>query len=185
MSDGDTIQKVKQGDINAFGDLVRVYQGSMRAFTARYIPCAADAQDIVQEAFVQAFAHIESFDPARDFGPWMRGICKHKICNYYRARSRRDKLSVSLVDQALIETIQDDSSCVSEPDPRLDSLNRCLSKLKDTHRTIMEWRYSRRESIEKIAQRVSRSAASVAQLLFRLREAVRACVLKEIQKGTA
>ncbi len=185
MSDCDTIQKVKQGDINAFGDLVRVYQGSMRAFTARYIPCAADAQDIVQDAFVEAFANIETFDSARDFGPWMRGICKNKICNYYRARNRRDKLSVSLVDQALIEAIQGDAQSASEPDPRLDSLNRCLNKLKDTHRTVMEWRYSRRESIEMIARRVSRSTASVAQLLFRLREAVRTCVLKEIQRETA
>jgi len=56
----------------------------LRAFLRRLSVNPADADDLAQETFVFAWEHIERFDPARPFRPWLFGIGWRK----YRERKR-------------------------------------------------------------------------------------------------
>jgi RNA polymerase sigma-70 factor (ECF subfamily) len=74
--------RARAGSADAFGRLVQMHQQALRAFLRRL--SAADADDLAQEAFVFAWEHIDRFDPARPFRPWLFGIAWRK----YRERKR-------------------------------------------------------------------------------------------------
>src|SRR4051812_41450236 len=61
-----------------------MHQQALRAFLRRLCGNAADADDLAQDSFVFAWEHIERFDPARCFRPWLFGIAWRK----YRERKR-------------------------------------------------------------------------------------------------
>ena len=61
-----------------FSRLVALHQQGLRAFLRRLCGNAADADDLAQEAFVFAWEHIDRFDPARPFRPWLYGIAWRK-----------------------------------------------------------------------------------------------------------
>jgi len=48
-----------------------------------------DAEDLVQDAFVRALERLDSFDDARDFGPWFFRLLVNTGINARRSRSRR------------------------------------------------------------------------------------------------
>ena len=74
----------KAGSAQAFAQLVRAHQQSLRAFLRRLTGNAAEADDVAQEAFVFAWEQIGRFDPARPFRPWLFGIAWRK----WRERKR-------------------------------------------------------------------------------------------------
>jgi len=68
--------RARAGSADAFGRLVQMHQQALRAFLRRL--SAADADDLAREAFVFAWEHIDRFDPARPFRPWLFGIAWRK-----------------------------------------------------------------------------------------------------------
>lgn len=70
MEESEAIARLKAGDIGGLEPLVRAYQG--RAIRAAFLIChdRAQAEDIVQAAFVRAYERIGQFDAGRAFGPW-------------------------------------------------------------------------------------------------------------------
>jgi RNA polymerase sigma-70 factor (ECF subfamily) len=81
ISDGDLVRRARAGDTAAFRLLVERHSPSARARAARLGAHADDVDDIVQEAFLQAFMALGRLrDPDR-FGAWLGGT----IRNVHRA----------------------------------------------------------------------------------------------------
>jgi len=183
MNDLELIQRSKAGDREAFASLVLAHQARLRAFTARYVEASDDVYDLVQDAFLNAYQHLDSFDSSRDFEHWMRGICRNLIRNYYRSRSVRRNAAQTLIDAALesrLDMVEDAQRDTSE---RIAALRRCLSEMGDANRKLLQLRYKADETLRVIAQRMSRSESAVAMLLLRLRAALRSCVERRLGAG--
>lgn len=88
MSEPDLIVCARQGDQAAWNELVR--QNQQAAFRLAYLILgdAADAEDVVQEAFIRAFRAFERFDPARSFRPWLLSITSNLARNRLRSIGR-------------------------------------------------------------------------------------------------
>ena len=99
MDERDLIQKAQQGDRDAFGELVALYQARLRAFVARYVTRPDDVYDIVQEGFIDAMQHLDRFDPAKDFGPWLRAICRNRMLNHFRSAKVRQNAAAEDIFQ--------------------------------------------------------------------------------------
>jgi RNA polymerase sigma-70 factor (ECF subfamily) len=77
IGDGDLVRRVRSGDAAAFRLLVERHSASARARAARLCAHPDDVDDIVQEAFLQAFAGLDRLrDPDR-FGAWLAGIIRN------------------------------------------------------------------------------------------------------------
>jgi RNA polymerase sigma-70 factor, ECF subfamily len=77
ISDGDLVRRARGGDTAAFRLLVERHSPSARARAARLGGHADDVDDIVQEAFLQAFTALDRLrDPDR-FGAWLGGIVRN------------------------------------------------------------------------------------------------------------
>ena len=85
IGDGELVRLARAGDAAAFRLLVERHQAMARARAARLCAQPDDADDIVQEAFLQAFTALDRLrDPDR-FAAWLAGI----VSNVHRAAARR------------------------------------------------------------------------------------------------
>lgn len=72
--DAEQVQKVLSGDQAAYEPLVEAYQGRIFAFVAGRIRDFSATEDIVQNAFVEAYMHLKSLKSPEKFSGWLRGI---------------------------------------------------------------------------------------------------------------
>jgi len=89
MDEQAAIQKVKNGDIAGLEVLVQRYQ--LRAVRTAYLITRDPhlAEDVAQEAFIQAFRAMRSFDATRPFEPWfMRSVVNAALKAAQRAARR-------------------------------------------------------------------------------------------------
>ena len=91
LSDAELCGKI-HGDRAAFDMLYdrysqRVFQYLLRMLNNR----REQAEDLLQEVFVQVFEHHDRFDGKRSFSTWIFAIAHHRICNEYRAHEVRDR----------------------------------------------------------------------------------------------
>ena len=83
MSDDlHAIERVLDGDVEAFRVLVERYQATLFRAIRRFLPTLADCEDIAQETFLAAFVHLGAYDPARaSFSTWLLTIARNKCRN--------------------------------------------------------------------------------------------------------
>jgi RNA polymerase sigma-70 factor (ECF subfamily) len=90
IGDGDLVRLARDGDAAAFRLLVERHRPMARARAARLCPQPDDADDAVQDAFLQAFLALDRLrDPDR-FAGWLGGI----VANVCRAQRRRAPLTL-------------------------------------------------------------------------------------------
>lgn len=181
MEEKELIRKAQKGDREAFGQLVALYQARLRAFVARYITRPDEVFDIVQEGFIDAMQHLDRFDLSKDFGPWLRAICRNRMLNHFRSAKVRQTAAAALVDEAMHETwgvMEDD---LEEGVERVAALRGCIDQLEKTQRDLVELRYSREIPLNDLARRLGRSAAALSMALFRIRAALEKCMVKKLE----
>lgn len=172
----ELIRRARSGDREAFGELVRLYQVPLRAYAARYLARPEDVFDAVQDAFLDALEHLDRFDPEREFGPWLRAICRNRILNHFRSLRAGRRAAAALVDQALEEARGPMEDDLEEASRKLRALRRCVSRLDPAQRRLVEMRYRREIPLEDLSRRLGRSAAALAMALLRIRAALQKCM---------
>jgi len=76
------IDKVKGGDINAFGSLIERYEKRIFVFVSNMTNNWSGVEDLVQEIFFSAYKNIATFDPHRgSFSNWLYRIAKNLCIN--------------------------------------------------------------------------------------------------------
>ena len=86
-SDAELVARVQRGDREAFDLLARRYEKRAFAVANRLLQNSADAEDVVQDAFIAAVNAIDTFDRARPFGPWFIRIVVNKGLTALRSRA--------------------------------------------------------------------------------------------------
>jgi RNA polymerase sigma factor (sigma-70 family) len=86
MDDDDATRACLAGDADAFRHLVDRYQQRALAHARILTRHPEDAADATQDAFVDAFRNLRSFDPARQFYPWFYVLLRNRC---FKQRSRR------------------------------------------------------------------------------------------------
>src|SRR5579862_2144212 len=71
------IEQACRGDHAAYGVLVDRYTPLLRRVTLRLLHDPAQAEDACQDAFLHAYTHLETYNPAYRFSTWLRAIATH------------------------------------------------------------------------------------------------------------
>ena len=82
------LERARGGDLDAFNDLVVLYQDQLFALVVRMVPDRDQASDCVQEAFFSAFRNLTSFRGG-SVKSWLNRICVNAAMDTQRARKRR------------------------------------------------------------------------------------------------
>jgi RNA polymerase sigma-70 factor (ECF subfamily) len=128
------VRRALAGDAPAYASLVRRYRRAALARALAIVLDAFDADDVAQEAFVQAYEQLATLrDPAR-FGAWLLTIVHRRSLNALRASTRRrtTALSDSLPDHSASAGIDASSDAPSRP-----ALLAALASLSPTQRTVV------------------------------------------------
>ena len=95
------IEKSKQGDLNAFDELMRMHQNRVFGFAKRISGNYDEAAEITQEAFLRAFSSIRSFRNEAAFTSWMYRIVKNIFLDRKRFAEKNPTLSM---DEHIVTT---------------------------------------------------------------------------------
>ena len=143
------VRAAQMGSREAFGQLVERYQRSVYAVAMRRLRNHAEAQELVQEVFVQAMRKISQLREPECFGGWLRSITGRMAIN--RAVRRGCVIST---DREVIE-----ATCVDRRTPlgaaldneRAEQVRAGLERLRDLDRETLEAFYVRGQSLIEMA----------------------------------
>ena len=82
------LERARDGDLDAFNDLVTLYQDQLYALVVRMVPDRDQAADAVQEGFFSAFRNLHTFRGG-SVKAWLNRICVNAAMDQQRARRRR------------------------------------------------------------------------------------------------
>ena len=139
IDDAEAVARARAGDLDAYAVLVARY--TLRAHRAAFLLGAgAEADDVVQEAFVKGFRHLSRFRAEAPFGPWLLRIVANETKNLIRSRRRRNALVIRL---SLLETEVPAESPADEvlAGERRAGLLAAINALPDSERRVLVCRY--------------------------------------------
>jgi len=143
VDEAAVIARVRAGDPEAYAELVRAHTGlALRAAAA--LGAGADAEDVVQQAFVKAYCSLGRFKEGSAFKPWFMSIVANETRNTVRTAARQRTLAgreAALAEaEPLIPESADPAVAAVEIERRA-ALESALEKLSEEHRLVVTYRY--------------------------------------------
>jgi RNA polymerase sigma-70 factor (ECF subfamily) len=184
VEDAELIARAKKGGDDAFGELVRRYQGRLRAYASQYVDNASDVFEIVQDAFLNTYKHLDRFERGRAFYPWLRTICHNLVLNYFRSRRSKRNINLQLVDDALWERLDVENSTQDDEatERKIETLRECLKRLAKSQQQLVRDRYHHGVAVKDIASSLGASAASISMRLRRIRDRLKICMNERMRR---
>jgi RNA polymerase sigma-70 factor (ECF subfamily) len=171
----DIVQRVRAGDVDAFGQIVKDYERRVFALAIMIVRNRAGADDLTQDTFVRAFERLDLYDVRRPFYPWLATITV-RLSRNWRARqspgARRETpiLGGSSAYASAAPAALD--LLVAEDEGR--HLWRLVERLPLGERTAVVLHYRQELSVSEVASAIGVTAGTVKTLLFRARQHLRA-----------
>lgn len=180
----DLIQQAQSGSLEAYEELVQLYQDRVFTHCCHLANNYFDAQDLAQDVFVQAFRNIRSFRRESDFGTWLHRIAVNMWINHCRKNRKTVVVSldepVTVGDNALhreLAASQDTPLEILERSESSQILHQALDHLPPDFKIALVLREMEGYSYEEIASILGCSLGTVKSRINRARKAL----LKEIE----
>jgi len=139
--DAVLVERSRNGDQDAYAELVTRYQ-AIAARTAYVITgTAADAEDVAQDAFVKAYYALDRFRAGAPFRPWLLRIVANEAINRRKAAGRRPTVGLSVVeDRASGDTaLSPEASALAQE--RREVVLEALRGMRQEDRLVIAYRY--------------------------------------------
>lgn len=177
LTDQVLVERVLQGDKNAFNLLVIKYQNRLSHLVSRYV-LQAEVPDVVQETFIKAYRSLSSFKGESVFYTWLYRIAVNTAKNHLTSQGRRPPASDIDAEEAenyegadLLRDIDNPESLVLS-----DEIKRVvfstIESLPDDLKTAIVLREIEGLSYEEIAEVMDTPVGTVRSRIFRAREAI-------------
>ncbi|UQS24927.1 sigma-70 family RNA polymerase sigma factor [Amycolatopsis thermalba] len=166
LDDPTLVARARDGDVRAYEELVRRYQGRMYRLALRMLGSAGDAEDVVQEVFLTVWRRLEQLADDRAFVGWLYRSVTNRCLNVIRARR-----PVTDVDPDDTETRRGDArpERAAEVSAQMAALTTALAGLTPEQRACWLLREVHGRSYEEIAEAVSTSPTAVRGRIARAR----------------
>lgn len=170
------VERARHGDVEAFNALVAKYERRVYRMARQITQNNEDAEDVLQDTFLKAYEHLNSFQGQSKFYTWLTRIAVNE--SLMKLRKRKSDRTVSMDDN--IET--EDESIVREiavwdgtPEQKYGQeelraiLDDAIQGLKPIFRTVFVLRDVEEMSTEETAEMLGLSIAAVKSRLLRAR----------------
>jgi len=167
-SDAGLMRRVASGDLSAFERLMLRHQDRAWSLAWRMLGDAAEAQDVVQEAFLKIFRSVSRYRPAAAFPTYLFHVIT-RLCLAVQSKKRpayRDQLDQVSAPGGTPEQLLNQQE-------RSSALGRALALLPARQRAVIVLRHYEDRSYEEMAAILGISAKAVDSLLQRARQSLR------------
>ena len=175
LTDEQLVEASLQGTSSAFDELVERYQERLLRFLLTRSPCRADAEDAIQDTFINAYRYLASFDSRWRFSTWIYRIALRNL-----ASQRRPEWHES--DEALVGTDDPLQDCIDQSE-RENVWVAAKRLLSDDVYSAMWLRYVEDMSVKEIARALDKSLSWTKVTLLRGRRKL-AAELAVAEPGT-
>lgn len=155
--DSAIIERVREGDRDAFGELVARHLPRALALARRILHHREDAEDLVQDAFLRALEKIDYFEAGRPFWPWLSRILVNRGLDIDAARSirRTEELPDDVFDE------RDSPMLLLERREIRERFERALIALPPRSRLVVQLFELDGYSVSEIAEMLESSPATI------------------------
>jgi RNA polymerase sigma-70 factor, ECF subfamily len=183
------VAKAKDGDMNAFSDLVRHYDRRIFRMAKQITQNDDDAEDVLQESFLKAYSHLDDFQGNSRFYTWLVRIAVNEAL--MKLRKRRSDKTVPLdepIDTGEDEVVREIAVWDENPEQRYSReelgalLDEAIQTLKPAYRTVFILRDIEELSIEETAEALGLSISAVKSRLLRARLQLREKLTRQFKR---
>lgn len=127
----DLIEKSKLGDRKVQYKLYSLYVDAMFNVSVRIVKIKEDAEDVVQDSFIDAFKNLDTFKYESTFGSWLKRIVINKSINYIKVK-RIPIVAVEEYDYFAAEPVE-----IKENQLDIGKIKRGIKSLPEGYQTII------------------------------------------------
>jgi len=177
-TDQQLVEKVQNGDKQAYNLLVLKYQNRVTNLVSRYVKNSGDVADVTQEAFIKAYRALPNFRGESAFYTWLYRIAVNSAKNYLVSQSRKPPANDVDADEAEFYEGGEVLHEMASPEKKLLTkeietvLLAAVAKLPEDLRMAITLREMEGMSYEDIATVMECPVGTVRSRIFRAREAV-------------
>ena len=171
-TDGELVRDALGGSQAAYRLLVARYASAAVNVAARLVRDRAVAEELAQDAFVRAFARLDSYDPERKFSAWFFRVLHNRVIDYLRRR----RIETVSLDALTADGYQGPTdTAAASPEDELErrglatALDNALSRLRPEYREVIVLRYQQGLTVDEIAEALQLPEGTVKTFLHRAR----------------
>lgn len=131
----DIIEKCKQNNRKAQLQLYNQYCNGMYIVAKRFLKDEADAEDVVQDAFIKAFTKLHQYQAEVTFGAWLKRIVINKSIDFLKSK-KQHLVDLEDVHLKVVDTPFDDKWLVDDI-ITLDDVKIAINNLPDKYRYVL------------------------------------------------
>jgi RNA polymerase sigma-70 factor, ECF subfamily len=193
LDDSTLVDRIGRGDHGAFEALMRQYNGKLFRIARSILRDDAEAEDALQDAYLDAYRHIGDFRGGSQLATWLTRI----VINHALMRVRRQKRNPVVVpfgDPGVAPTptpADDVADEQAEPPPIAmlraeirQLIERRIDELPVAFRTVFVMRDVEDMSVQETAECLSIPAATVRTRLFRARALLRETLSRDLDTAS-
>jgi RNA polymerase sigma-70 factor (ECF subfamily) len=179
MNERELVKRAKDGDFQAFNDLVKAHVDRIYRLALKVTKNREDSEDVVQNTFLKAIDKIDQFRGDSSFGTWIYAIALNEIRSHLSGES---KMMLKPIDEYLPAGHGDGTKELFDwDDPHKYMENKqlqqyiddTLEKMPDKYSVPFILRYMEDMSVKEIAEILSLSVAATKSRILRARLALR------------
>jgi RNA polymerase sigma-70 factor (ECF subfamily) len=173
VADEALVALVLRGDANAFAPLVERHKRGIVNFIYASVRSAEDANDLAQETFMRAYAHLRTFNPTiAKFSTWLYQIARNVARTHMGKESRRPQTTDLFEDETIEQRLPDmrreaapEAMAISADDDR--AVRDALARVPEKMRAALALRYFKHMEYQEIADTMQVSLGNVKTLIHR------------------
>ncbi len=182
MSDSNIILCVQRGNSNCFDLIINKYEQKLFYYVMRFVCNADESRDIVQNVFIKALKHIDSFDCDKKFSSWIYRIAHNETMNWFTRNKHRKCVSID-DDNEHGEFVNLSDTTATALDEWFqielrDELHDAVAQLPEQYAQVIQLHYFEDKSYKEISKIVNKPTSSVGTLLRRAKKQLLKIVLE-------
>ena len=188
LGDDEVVARVRGGELQLFELVMRRYNQRLFRVARAIVRDDAEAEDVMQEAYVRAYAHLAEFEGRASFATWLTRIAVHEALARARRRVRYDRLDDERTDDEEVNDMRRSATRDPEEQASLQELRgeieRAVDALPDTFREVFVLRAVEGLSVSETAQCLDIPEDTVKTRLHRARGQLKRALLDRVDAAT-
>ena len=180
-NDQKIINKVLQGDTNAFSVLVESYKDLVFSLALKIIKNRVEAEEVSQDTFIKAFKNLEKFKGDSKFSTWLYKITYNNCMDVVKKRARiHDHREIDEVVENKLEAVENTLDTI-EREERAEIMKHCLNYLPQDEKSILWLFYFKELSLKEIVEVTSFTEANIKVKLHRARKRLLSIIKEKVE----
>jgi RNA polymerase sigma factor (sigma-70 family) len=133
--DNELIEACRRNDRGAQVKIYEKYSKAIFNTCARIVDNSADAEDVMQESFIEAFRKIDTFRGEGGFGGWLKRIAVNNSINFIR--KRKNIVSIEDTNPEIPDPAEDEAAISENIFCQLEEIRNAMNQLNASYKLVL------------------------------------------------